>query len=190
MCIRSGNRMRRMQRMAYGFTLIELVVFIVVVGAAVAGVLGAIDFAARNTADPVVQKQALAIAESLLQEIESMPFTYCDPNDTAVYTATSAAGCATPEVMGPELGETRTSPTNPFNNVNDYNGYTMSPIVDISGNPITGLGGYGATVQITQTAFGAVPNAGGLLIAVTATGPGNVSVTVEGYRAEYAPNSP
>lgn len=118
-----------------------------------------------------------------------MPFTYCDPNDPAVSTATSAAGCATPEVMGPELGETRYSPTNPFNNVNDYNNFNMNPILDISGNPLTGLDAYTATVQVTQFAFGVVPVAGGLKISVTVTGPGSVSVTVEGYRAQYAPNA-
>src|ERR1035437_5893435 len=92
-----------------GFTLIELVLFIAIIGIAVAGVLIAYDYAARGSADPVVRKQALAIAEALLEEIQQMPFTYCDPDDPAVSTATSAAGCATPEAMGPEAGESRYS---------------------------------------------------------------------------------
>jgi len=172
-----------------GFSLIELVIFIAVVGAAVAGVLGAIDFAARSSPDPIVEKQALAIAESLLQEVESMPFTYCDPDDPAVSTATSTADCATPEAMGPEAGETRYSTTTPFDNVNDYNGFTMTGIRDINNNVISGLDSYSATVTVTQAGFGVVPAAEGLLISVTVTGPGNISTTVAGYRARYAPTA-
>ena len=172
-----------------GFSLIELVVFIVVVGVAVVGVLGAIDFAARTSPDPIVEKQSLAIAESLLQEVESMPFTYCDPDDPAVSTATSTADCATPEAMGPEAGETRYSTTSPFDNVNDYNGFAMTGIRDINNNLISGLDGYSATVTITQAAFGVVPAAEGLLISVTVTGPGTISTTIAGYRARYAPTA-
>jgi len=103
-----------------GFTLIELVLFIAVVGAGVAGSLLVFDYSSRSSADPIVRKQALAIAESLLEEIQQMPFTYCDPDDPAVSTASSAAGCAVAEAIGPEAGETRYSPTTPFDNVNDY----------------------------------------------------------------------
>src|SRR6187431_1348174 len=97
-----------------GFTLIELVLFIAIIGIALGGVLVAYDYSARDSADPVVKKQALAIAESLLEEIQQMPFTYCDPDDPAVSTAASPASCATPEASGPEAGETRYSTSTPF----------------------------------------------------------------------------
>ena len=150
MCTSSGR----------GFTLIELVLSIAIMGIAVAGVLAAYDYAVRDSADPIVKKQALAIAESLLQEIQQMPFTYCDPDDPAVSTATSAAGCATPEANGPEAGETRYSATTPFDNVNDYGaaisgnpGFSMNPIRDITNTVITGLDAYTATVTITLNAL-------------------------------------
>ena len=135
----------------FGFTLIELVLFIAIMGIAVAGVLMAYDHAARDSADPVVKKQALAIAESLLEEIQQMPFTFCDPDDPAVSTATSAAGCVPPlEAMGPEAGETRFGtgiPPKPFDNVNDYAGYDTAAdggIKDVSGTLIPELGAYRA----------------------------------------------
>ena len=84
----------RLRLRASGLSLIELLVFIVVVGVALAGVLAAINVAARGSADPMVRKQALAAAESLLEEIEQQPFTFCDPRDTSAPTATSAAGCS------------------------------------------------------------------------------------------------
>ena len=158
-------------------------------GAGVAGTLIAYDFAARGSADPVVKKQALAIAESLLEEIQQMPFTYCDPDDANVSTAGSSAGCATtPEAMGPEAGETRYDPNTPFDNVNDYNGFTMSPIRDITNTLIGGLGAYSASVTVAAVTFNGIPNTDALQITVTVTGPANVTVTVDGYRTRYAPN--
>ena len=180
-------------RITRGFTLIELVMFIAIVGAGVAGTLLAYDFSAKNSADPIVRKQALAIAESLLEEIQQMPFTYCDPDDPAVTTAASTLGCATPEAMGPEAGESRYNVSTPFDNVNDYNGYSTAAeappgIKDITGTPIGGLSNYNAAVTVTQVALGAVAASDSLRITVTVTGPANVTATVDGYRLQYAPN--
>ena len=108
-----------------GVTLVELIVFIVVVGTAAMGVLLAIDVAARSSADPMIQKQALAVAESLLEEVQLQPFTYCDPDDPNAAAARSAADCTggangpndenrlVAGQLGPEGGETRTSATTP-----------------------------------------------------------------------------
>ena len=175
-----------------GFTLIELIVFIVIVGIAVSGVLIAYDYAVRDSSDPIVRKQALAIAESLLEEIQQMPYTYCDPDDPALSTASSAAGCATAEATGPEAGETRYSTSTPFDNVNDYHGYNTATEVppgvkDITGAPITGLSLYNATVTIADSALTGVPAGEGLLITVVVVGPANVSVRLDGYRTRYAP---
>jgi len=173
-----------------GVSLIELIVAIVIIGAAVAGVLLALRSAVRNSVDPVAQEQALAIAKSLLEEIESMPFTYCDPDDPNVSTATGVADCTTPETLGPEAGETRYSATTPFDNVNDYNGFAMTGIHDVTNAAITGLEAYTAAVTVTPVALSGIALDAALQIAVTVTGPGNTTVTLDGYRTRYAPNSP
>lgn len=186
-----------------GLSLIELIVFIVIVSAGVAGVLSALNLATRSGSDPLIEKQALAIAEALLEEVELMPFTFCDPDDAQAATATAAVvgptGCATTiEAMGPESGETRTSTTTPFDNVNDYfaaGGFPVNPISDITGATIAGLDAYSATIRVATQGLGAIgaTDAGGapqsLLITVTVTGPGSVSVTLDGYRTRYAPNA-
>lgn len=179
-----------------GLSLIELLVFIVVVGIAVTGVLSVYSLNARSSADPMVQKQVLAIAESLLEEVLAKPYTYCDPDDTNVETAQNASvgplGCAaTPEAMGPEAGETRYSNLTPFDNVNDYSGFPpMAGIVDLNGNPVPGLGGYTATVQVQPppVPLPGIPAGETLLVTVTVTGPGNQGVSLSGYRTRYAPN--
>jgi MSHA pilin protein MshD len=180
-----------------GITLIELVIFMVIVGIAVAGILSSINFNIFHSADPVVKKQALAIAEALLEEIELMPFTICDPDDPNVTTATTAAGCtggAYVEAMGPETigGQVETRYAAPFfDNVNDYNGFSMASgaIMDIT-NTNLGLDGYAVAVTVVNKAINGIVADDSLLITVTVTGPLNTTVVLEGYRTRYAPQEP
>ncbi|MDQ1315323.1 MAG: pilin protein MshD [Pseudomonadota bacterium] len=181
-----------------GLSLIELLVFIVVVGIAVGGVLSVYSLNTRSSADPMVRKQALAIAESLLEEVLAKPYTYCDPDDADADTATGAFvgvdGCdATVETIGPEGVEDRYSNVTPYDNVNDYDGFSMTGIDDLTGTAIAGLAGYIASVQVQPVADfnGIVPVVAGdneaLLVTVTVTAPGNHSVSLSGYRTRYAP---
>ncbi len=177
-----------------GLTLIELIVFIVIVSVGIVGILGVFNITSAKSSDPLVRKQALAVAEALLEEIELMPFTYCDPDDPAAATATSEAGCTVPESMsapGPETsqGETRYSTTTPFDNVNDYHGFVMSGIRDLSGTAIPVLESYSASVTVTQGGLGLATTADAALVAVAVTGPGNETVTLHSYRVRSAPNS-
>lgn len=180
---------------ARGVSLIELLVFIVVVGIAVTGVLALYGLNVRTSGDPMVRKQALAIAESLLEEVLAKPFTYCDPDDANVETAESAAvgplGCAaTPEGTGPEdATELRYANLTPFDNVNDYNGFAMAGITDLTGNTVTGLDAYSARVAVQSAgAFNGIPAGETLLVTVTVSGPGNQTVSLSGYRTRHAPN--
>jgi MSHA pilin protein MshD len=197
-------------RLERGVTLVELIVFIVIVSTAVAGVLMTLDISNRSSADPMIQKQALAVAEALLEEVQLQPFTYCDPDDTDhAATALSATvgapgtGCfeATAiEAMGLETTapygpEARSSTTKPFDNVNDYNGFCMGPgspacpvatISDLDGNSIPGLEAYRASVDVE---LGGIVAPDSLLITVRVTGPANTTVVLHGYRVRYAPNA-
>lgn len=174
-----------------GLSLLELILFIIIVGVGVAGLLLVFSTTMAKSTDPMIQKQMLAIAEALLEEVESKPFTYCDPDDANAASAASAAGCATTaEAMGPEAGESRTSSTTPFDNVNDYGAsLTISPITDVAGNAVAGLGAYSATIAVAAAALGTVPATDSLQITVTVTGPGNNSLVLQGYRTRYAPNA-
>src|SRR5262245_1309688 len=187
-----------------GLTLLEQVMFIVVIGIAAVGSVGVIGYATRASTDPMIHKQALAIGEALLEEVQLMPFTYCDPDDPQATTANSASvgatGCSAGgvEALGAEGAapfgpEARISATTPFDNVNDYNGFTMAGgIVDIAGNavPIPELGAYTASVTVGGQALGGIAASESLLITVTVTHPQlNPSIVLNGYRVRYAPNA-
>jgi len=190
----------------HGVTLIELIVFMVIVSTCVAGVLKVLEVTTRASADPLISKQALAIAESLLLEVEQQAFTYCDPDDANAATASSAASCSNSQDKGGAAltsatpgSESRYSSTNPFDNVADYGGFTM-PGAGCSGicnpgdnTPIAGLTGYQASVTITRVGasapFAGFPLDAVLKIAVQVTAPGNTQVNLTGYRFRYAPNN-
>ncbi len=143
-----------------GFSLIEVVVFIVVLGIAFVGMLILYNRVTSASVDPMVRKQALAIASSLLEEIELRAYTFCDPDDPNVYTATSTAGCTTIEAIGPEAGETR------------------SVAVDVAQIAANELGTDVPTtdaLRITVTATHV---------------PTGITTSLQGYRVQYAPKSP
>lgn len=198
----------RPPRRQRGISLIELIIFIIIVSIGVVALLAVFSTTVRKSSDPLIRKQMLAIAESLLEEVQSKPFTYCDPDDANARTATQAVigvgstFCATTaqsnNLTQPST-ETRTSTTNPFDNVADYGGTTgtttISPISDVSGNSIAGLGAYSAQISVAAQALGSIAATDGngapqsLAITVTVTGPGNSSLTLQGFRTRYAPNS-
>lgn len=185
-----------------GITLLELIFFMVIVGLAMAGIFSAINYNVQHSADPVVKKQALAIAEAMLEEIEMMPFTYCDPNDPLAATASSTAGCTAGVggvndesrlPLGPETGETRYSTTTPYDNVSDYNGFSMASgaIMDITNTclmdaPLHCLTGYAVSVTVANSTLNGI-NAS-LAITVKVTGPLSSTVQLQSYRTQYAPN--
>ena len=182
-----------------GISLVELVVFIAIISVGLAGILGVINYPTRARADPLAQKQALAIAEAYLEEALAMPFTYCDPDDLLASEATSSSACATPEGLGAELGETRSSGATPFDNVSDYASLpTGAPARADDGTPISGLGSYNVSVAVVAQALtgtsGTVAATDGsgrpqsVRVTVTVTGPGT-TVVLDGYRARYAPNA-
>ncbi|MGH8806737.1 MAG: type II secretion system protein [Noviherbaspirillum sp.] len=181
-----------------GLTLVELVMFIVIVGIAVVGVLSVLNLTTRHSADPQLRKQALSIAEGLLEEVQLARFTHCDvvdaTADTAAIAAVGAGNCTTTvENVGPEDGNAR-----PFDNVNDYvNAYgaALAYPADAADRPFPD--GYNATVTITPEALGgiasdaaAAANTNVLRITVNVSyNNGNDSVRLDGYRTRYAPNA-
>lgn len=171
-----------------GITLIELIVFVVVVSVGVVAMVSVLNPMIRASSDPMRTKQMVAIAEGLLNEIIHQPFTWCDPDDPAASTAQSYAGCASPQNTGTfTAGESRLAGT--FDNVSDYGGYTMANVSDVSGSNV--MNGYTASVAIAQVgnAMGLADNTAALSVTVTvqSNAGGADDFSLVGYRFRYAP---
>lgn len=138
-----------------GFTLIELIIFIVVVGAGVAGILSVMNQVVRNSADPMLTKQAAALADSVLEEV--LQKAYADPDGTNV-------------------GETgRTD----WDNVDDFSGATQASFA----LPAS-LAGYTLTVAVSDGTAALGAAARRVVVTVTVPAGGG-SVVLTGYRADY-----
>lgn len=147
-----------------GFTLIELLVFVVIVSVGLAGILSVMDTVVKSSADPMVRKQALAIAESLLEEIVLKDFSNLPGGQT-----------------GTGMDDDRAR----FDDVDDYAGYaTSAGIVDPSGNPVAGLGSYNISPAVTVVATSDLTGVPAKKITVSVAGPG-VAISLSGYRSQY-----
>ena len=90
------RRPRAVANRQRGMSLIELIIFMVIVGVAMAGIISSINYNVQHSADPVVKKQALAIAESMLEEVccrisairRSSPNSSPRPSATCMTTST------------------------------------------------------------------------------------------------------
>lgn len=177
----SAERVQRQR----GLTMIELIIFIVIIGVAVVGVLGVISLNTARSADPVRQKQALAIAEGLMNEIRSAGVDPCDVSDTVAYGAPGVP-CTVPDNPGREGTAGR-----PYDNVNDYIlqwGQPVNYTTDAAGNAFPA--GYTASVTVSSaTVFAGVPAANTFLITVTVSYGGPTNVVLETVRLRPLPPS-
>jgi MSHA pilin protein MshD len=141
-----------------GFTLIEVIVSIVVLAIAVAGLLGGLSAIAVRSANAMVNEQAVAIASSYLNEVLQKPF-----------------GAADGKVVRSQLDV-----------VDDYAGLTDVGVHDQTGAPVPGLGQYTVTVQVRAgAALGGVPAAQRREVDVTVSDASGVRVVLSGYRTLY-----
>jgi MSHA pilin protein MshD len=148
-----------------GMTLIELIIFMVIVGVAMAGIVSAINFNVQHSADPVVKKQALAIAESMLEEVTLQNFS--DPDGGANVVEASR-----------DL----------YDDIDDYDNYSRNGISSINApsTTITGLEGYNVSVKIDSAIdLNGINGGKAKRITVTVNGPLNTTVLLEGYRTDY-----
>jgi MSHA pilin protein MshD len=143
-----------------GFTLIELIVFMVVVSVALGGVLMVVSYTAQHSVDPMLQHQAAAIAESYLEEVLLKPFS--DPDGADGETARSL-----------------------LDDVDDYNGWHDSGARDQNGTAISGLEDYTVAVTVVGTALNGIGAGDCKKVTVVVSHPSGVSLSLSAYRTNY-----
>jgi MSHA pilin protein MshD len=168
------------QRPQRGFTLIELIIFIVVVAAGLAGILSVMNTVVKSSADPMIRKQTIAIAESMLEEILLKDYENPTGGDTGTvrklfddvgqYAAYSTPVCT--------AGCPGTSPTP-----------AGCGVVDLEGTSVSSLCAYRIlpSVSVGTTTLGTLTVK---QVIVSVTGPQGV-VSLTGYRAcDLSPSCP
>jgi len=141
-----------------GFTLIEAIVAIVVVGVALAGLLLAVNASVRGSADPVLQRQLLAVAQQYMEEVQLQPWTPAANG--------APAGCA----------------RDTFNDLLDYHGYSGS-VCAVDGTAIAALAGTTVSISVADGTLGGVAAARRITVTVAR---GGQSITLTGWRTDHA----
>lgn len=121
------------------------------------GILSVVNLSAQHSADPVVRQQAIAIAESYLEEILLLPVD--DPD-------------------GINEGNNRSL----FDNVADYDNLNDAGTTDQNNNAITGLENYTVTVTVNNNVAISGVNMEEVIVTVTR---GITAISLTGYRATF-----
>lgn len=149
-----------------GFTLIEAIVFIVVVSIALVSLFGVINYAASRSVNPVVNMRALECAQAKMDEVLSRKFDENTPSggvpacDSAEAAGVSCVGIAS------DSG---------FDDVGDFNGQVDTSLVS-------------CTIRVSVTEAGTdvgLPNNQARRIDVSVSSSGGGSAFLSAYRANF-----
>ena len=154
MCARPPRR-----RPARGFTLPEALLAIVVLGVGLTGVLLAFGAVSRHSADPVLRKQMMGIAQELLEEIALKPY--------AAAVNSAPVGCA----------------RDTYNDIADYHGYSSVGICTVDGVVIPALASFSVSASVVAGTLSGVSAAKQITVTVSQ---GGESLTIKSWRTDYA----
>ncbi len=151
-----------------GFTLVEIIISIVLAGIIAVGVIQVAGQMTSRSANPMIRYQAVAIAESYLDEVLAREFTI----------NLSSTECD-------NTGLTRSQ----FTSICHYHNLNDNGAKDQVGDDIDGLGNYNVSVTVAEATLGSgsdtIRQEDSHLITVTVTAPGNTSVSVSAYRTNF-----
>lgn len=152
-----------------GATLVEMVISIVIIAIVVTGTLLLVQKVAVHSADPMIERQSLAIAQAYLEEILLRP--YWDP-------ALGSGGGACPAAPGSRAL---------YDNVCDYRGLDDAGAMDQTGTAVSGLGAYRVRVAVdTAATLGDLSGSASVLrVDVRVTHPAAVDLVLSGFKARY-----
>lgn len=156
-----------------GFTLIELIMMIVVLGVALAGLLGAINFATQHSADPMLQIRSIELGQRYLDEILPMRFNENSGSGGSPRCSSADPGAQPCAAIGAD-GETRAN----YDDVDDFHGLVETP---------AGYTGYSVTVAVLDAAgvdgMPASPHT--LRIDITVSDPIGSTMRFAAYRVNF-----
>ncbi len=138
-----------------GVTLVELILSMVIISIALVGIFSVVNLTTQHSADPLVQHQAVSIAEAYLEEILLKSYS-------------------------PGPGNTRAD----FDDVDDYHNLVDDGVQDQNGTPIETLRQYTVSVAVVAAAA-LPGDVEAKQITVSVSGPGVEAIRLVGYKADY-----
>ena len=151
------------RRRQFGLSLIELIVFIVIVSVGIVGILAVFNVAVKASADPMLRKQSIAIAEALMDEIMSK--AYSDPDGVS--------------------GETDRTLMDDVSDYAYFNGsdtpHTITGDQTLAAASIPALSAYRAQVAVVVTTLNGVA---AKQVTVTVAAPNGDNLVLTGYRTD------
>ncbi|HET7370718.1 MAG TPA: type II secretion system protein [Gammaproteobacteria bacterium] len=144
-----------------GVTLIELVVSIVIIGIALAGVLLVFNRTVATSGDPMIQQQAISIAEAYIEEIVGK--AYSDPDGSGTEASRGL-----------------------YDDVSDYDGLSDSGAHDQTGQLIAPLQNYDVAIDVQAATLGPT-NSPAMLVTVTVSHSGMRNIVLAAYRMDLQP---
>jgi len=169
----------------YGFTLIETIIVIVMVGALMAGMTVMFVENVGNSHKPYLRQKALAAANAYMDEIITKRWNENTPvGGGCVVTASGACvtvGAPAMAAIGND-GETRAT----YDDVDDFHGLSESP-QNSSGAAMPGYSGFTVAVSVTQPGanWNGAAAADVRLIKVDVTSPENETISLSAYRTNH-----
>lgn len=159
-----------------GATLVELVMTIVIISVAIAGVVGAFGLISGRSADTLNQTRAVELAQLYIDEIITKKYDDATPQGGE---PKYSGACN----IGAESGENRSN----FDDVDDYNGLTDDPPSNAQG-PLSGYDDF--VVNVSVSCAGDDPGVGlpaseAKRIDLTITIPGGNDFVFSAYRANF-----
>lgn len=157
-----------------GVTLIELMVFIVIVGIALSSLLLIYNRAVVDSVDPVIRVQLAELAQSHLEEVLARKYDEATPSggipacDSGEVTANACVG------IGLDGGESLADKST-LDDVDDFDNFTDSPQAGFSRSVAVSFAGTDLGLAAEQAK----------LISVTVSAPGNQQLTLSVYRTNF-----
>lgn len=169
---------RAIRRHQWGVSLVELIVFIVIVSVAVVGLLSVLNLTAAKSSDPVLRKQALALAEATMEEVLAKYYKNDAVDSVGCTPTTTPISCRLPTSSTATVAVDRAN----YNDVDDYNGWDLSPPYQQDGTALTILTGYTVKIDVVADTLNTVAVK---KVTVTVTAAGGEAITLVGYRTNH-----
>lgn len=167
-----------------GFSLIETIMVVVLLGIMLAGMTVMFVENASKSHEPYLRQRALAVANAYMDEILRKRWDDNSPLGGGCVNSGSAFCAVGPAAAG--IGTEEGARSN-YDDIDDYNGLNDSPPQNSQGGAMTGYNGFTVAVSVTNpgSAWNGIAAADVKLIKVDVTSTNQETISISAYRVNF-----